>query len=56
MSKLIEIIGPNLHHLNALIPELRGMHIRPADVVLFHVRELPLDGIRIPATHLVEQR
>jgi hypothetical protein len=28
MSKLIEIVGPDLHHPDPLVPELGGMHAR----------------------------
>jgi hypothetical protein len=31
------------------------MHISPANVVLLHVRQLPLDRVRIPPPHLIEQ-
>jgi hypothetical protein len=48
ISELIKIIGPHLHHLDLLIPELCGMHVGPADVILFHVRQLPLDRVWIP--------
>jgi hypothetical protein len=32
------------------------MRVGAAKVVLFHVRQLPLDRVRIPSPHLVEQR
>jgi hypothetical protein len=32
ISKLIEVIGPHLHHLDSLVPELRRVHVGPADV------------------------
>jgi hypothetical protein len=45
VSKPIEMIRPNLHHLDTFVPELRGMHVGAANVILFHVSQLPLDRV-----------
>ena len=55
-SKLVKIIRPDLHHVDALGPELRGVHVRKANLVFFLMRELPLDGVGIPSPHFIEER
>jgi hypothetical protein len=45
VSKLVEVISPDLHHFDTLAPELRGMHIGATYVVFFHMGQLSLDCI-----------
>ena len=40
VPKLIEVIGPDLHHFDTLAPELRGMHVGATHVVFLHVGQL----------------
>ena len=44
IAQVIKIIGPVLHHLDALIPILAS-RIGAAYPVVFHVRQLALDGV-----------
>jgi hypothetical protein len=34
VSQLIEVIGSDLHHLDPLAPELRGVHVGALNVIL----------------------
>ena len=49
------MIRPLLHHPDALVPVLTA-RVGTADGIVVAMRKLALDGIRIPAAHLVEQR
>src|SRR5262249_45585526 len=56
LPQFIEIIGPSLHHLDALRPVFSCVHIRTPNIARFLMRKLTLDGIGIPATHFVQPR
>lgn len=55
VSKLIEIVRPDLHHLDPFGPKFRSVHVGSSNVILFLVCELPFDGVFIPLTHFVEK-
>lgn len=46
LSQLVQIIGPRLHHA-ATLGQVRGSVVRGLDLVLFAVRELPLDHVGV---------
>jgi hypothetical protein len=49
VSQLIEIIGPSLHHPDALGPVFGCVQVSAPDIIRFLVCKLTLDGVWIPA-------
>jgi hypothetical protein len=47
VSQLIEMIGPSLHHPDALRPVFGCVHVSAPNIVRFLVCKLTLDGIWI---------
>jgi hypothetical protein len=53
---IVEVVGPSLHHPDALRPVFGCMHVGAPNIVRLLVCKLTLDGIAIPATHFVQPR
>ena len=51
--EFVEIVCPRLHHLDALRPELRGVHVCTPHTVRFLVRELTFNCIGVPTSRFV---
>jgi hypothetical protein len=56
VSQFVEIISPSLHHVDALRPEFRCVHVSASNIVGFLMCRLTLDGIAIPAIHFIQPR
>src|SRR3546814_11783609 len=55
IAKLVQIVGPMLHHADALIP-IFASRVDTAGRLGIEMGELPLDRLRVPHAHLVEER
>src|SRR3546814_9780811 len=53
--KAIKIVGPMLHHFDALVP-VTPSSICASNVIAFNMRKLALDGVRVPFSHFIEKR
>jgi hypothetical protein len=54
ITQEIEMIGPMLHHADALVP-IFSARVSAADGIAIAMRQLTLDGVGMPQSHLVEQ-
>src|SRR3546814_20017214 len=52
--KAIKIVGPMLHHFDALVP-VTPSSICASNVIAFNMRKLALDGVRVPFSHFIEK-
>jgi hypothetical protein len=54
LPPMIQLIGPNLHHLATLGPVFSCVRVGATHVVRLLVRQLPFDGVWIPAAHFIQ--